>query len=51
MTDAQEDKLAEWLKNYPEMYNKGKQEYRDMDRLVSFSYPYTISLSLFYVIM
>ena len=24
--------MAEWLKNHPEMYNKGKKEYRDMDR-------------------
>ena len=31
MTDAQEDEMAEWLKNYPEMYNKGKKECRDMD--------------------
>ena len=29
---AQEDKMAEWLKNHPEMYNKGKKEYRDTDR-------------------
>ena len=26
MTDAQEDKMVEWLKNHPEMYNKGKKE-------------------------
>ena len=32
MTDAKEDEIAEWLKNHPEMYNKGKKEYRDMDR-------------------
>ena len=32
MTDAQEDEMAEWLKNHPEMYNKAKKEYRDMDR-------------------
>ena len=32
MTDAQEDEMAEWLKNDPEMYNKGKKDYRDMDR-------------------
>ena len=32
MTDAQEDEMAEWLKNHPETYNKGKKEYRDMDR-------------------
>ena len=25
MTDAQEDKMAEWLRNHPEMYNKGKK--------------------------
>ena len=31
MTDAQEDEMAKWLKNHPEVYNKGK-EYRDMDR-------------------
>ena len=24
--------LSEWLKKHPEMYNKGKKEYRDMDR-------------------
>ena len=24
--------MAEWLKNYPEMYNKGKKDYSDMDR-------------------
>ena len=30
MTDAQEDEMAESLKNHPEMYNKAK-EYRDMD--------------------
>ena len=29
MTDAQEDEMAEWLKNHPEM---AKKEYRDMDR-------------------
>ena len=29
LTDAQEDEMAEWLKNHPEMYNR---EYRDMDR-------------------
>ena len=28
MTDAQEDEMAQWLKNHPEMYNKGKKEYR-----------------------
>ena len=32
MTDAQEDEMAQWLKNHPEMYNKGKKEYRDMNR-------------------
>ena len=32
MTDGQEDEMAEWLKNHPEMYNKAKKEYRDMDR-------------------
>ena len=32
MTDAQEDEMAEWLKNHPEMYNKAKKEYRDTDR-------------------
>ena len=32
MTDAQENVMAEWLKNHSEMYNKGKKEYRDMDR-------------------
>ena len=32
MTDAQEDKMAEWLQNHPEMYNKGKKEYRDLNR-------------------
>ena len=32
MTDAQKDEMAEWLKNYPEMYNKAKKECRDMDR-------------------
>ena len=31
MTDGQEDEMAEWLKNHPEMYNKDK-EYRDTDR-------------------
>ena len=31
MTDGQEDEMAEWLKNHPEMYNKAK-EYRDTDR-------------------
>ena len=31
MTDAQ-DKMAEWLKNHQEIYNKGKKEYGDMDR-------------------
>ena len=30
MTDAQEDEMAEWLKNHPEMYHKAKKEYRDM---------------------
>ena len=24
--------MAEWLKNHPEMYGKGKKENRDMDR-------------------
>ena len=24
MTDGQEDEMAEWLKNHPEMYNKAK---------------------------
>ena len=32
MTDAQEDEMAEWLKNHLEMYNKAKKEYRDTDR-------------------
>ena len=32
MTDAQEDEMAEWLKNHPEMYSKAKKEYRDTDR-------------------
>ena len=32
MTDGQEDEMAEWLKNHPEMYNKAKKEYRDTDR-------------------
>ena len=32
MTDAQEDEMAEWLKNHPEMYNKATKEYRDTDR-------------------
>ena len=32
MTDAQEDEMAEWLQNHPEMYNKAKKEYRDTDR-------------------
>ena len=32
MTDAQEDEMAQWLTNHPEMYNKGKKEYRDMDQ-------------------
>ena len=31
MTDAQEDEMAEWLKNHLEMYNKAKKEYWDMD--------------------
>ena len=31
MTDAQEDEMAQWLKNHLEMYNKGKKEYKDMD--------------------
>ena len=31
MTDAQEDEMAQWLKNHPEMYNKGKKEYRNKD--------------------
>ena len=26
MTDAQEDEMADWLKNLPEMYNKGKEQ-------------------------
>ena len=32
MTDAQEDEMAQWLQNHPEMYNKAKKEYRDTDR-------------------
>ena len=32
MTDGQEDEMAEWLSNHPEMYNKAKKEYRYMDR-------------------
>ena len=32
MIDAQEDEMAEWFKNHPEMYKKGHREYRDMDR-------------------
>ena len=32
MTDGQEDEMAEWLKNHPEMYNKAKKAYRDTDR-------------------
>ena len=32
MTDAQEDEMAEWLKNHPEMYNKAEKDYRDRDR-------------------
>ena len=32
MTDGQEDEMAEWLKNHPEMYNKAKKEYRDTNR-------------------
>ena len=32
LTDSQEDDMAQWLLNHPEMYNKGKKEYRDTDR-------------------
>ena len=32
MTDGQEDEMAQWLMNHPEMYNKAKKEYRDTDR-------------------
>ena len=63
MTDAQEDEMAQWLKNLPEMYNKGKKEYRDMDRKeaawatqaramgMEGEFTYAITLSIFLLIM
>ena len=64
MTDAQEDEIAEWPKNHPEMYNKGKSTGTWTGRRlfgpprpgpwawkVSCTYPYTITLSLVFAIM
>ena len=63
MTDTQEDEMAQWLKNHPEMCNKGKNEYRDMDRKeaawatqaramgMKGEFTYAISLSMFWLIM
>ena len=63
MTDAQEDEMAQLLKNHPEMYNKGKKECRDMDRKeaawatqaramgMEGEFIYAITLSIFLLIM
>ena len=61
MTVAQEDKMAQWLKNHPEMCNKGKKEYRDKDRkeaawatqarAMGMEFTYAITLSMFLLIM
>ena len=63
MKDAQEDEMAQWLKNHLEIYNKGKKEYRDMDhkeaawatqaRVMGMEgeFTYAITLSMFLLIM
>ena len=32
LTDEQEEAIADWLKNNTVLYNKGKNEYRDVDK-------------------
>ena len=32
LTDEQEEDMAEWLKGNSFLYNKGKYEYRDVDK-------------------
>ena len=32
MAGSQENEMAQWFKNHPEMYNKGRKNYRDMGR-------------------
>ena len=32
LTDEQEEAMADWLKDNAVLYNKGKKEYRDVDK-------------------